>query len=150
MLLLLNTVCMTLSFSLLPQQVEWGWARSWEGAQKGQLTHTGQRDIPHCVASCRYLSKQPMLRDWLSIGLLVGKGEGLPLHQLVAFFFSPLPLLKCPYSTLAFAPSILPSILLLEGGSTQLCGRGYLLSGVNPPETSKNILPWNITRRLTL
>ena len=30
----------------------WGCTRSWEGAQMGQVTPTGQRDTPYHVASC--------------------------------------------------------------------------------------------------
>ena len=43
----------TFQFLVLPcQQGGWGYTRSWEGTQPGQLTQVGQRDIPYHMASC--------------------------------------------------------------------------------------------------
>ena len=40
------------------------------------------------VKNCRegFLGKQPLLREWLGIGLLVRGGEWLPLHHLFCFY----------------------------------------------------------------
>lgn len=56
-----------------------------DGTNLGQLTHIGQRDIPHQMMSwsainekkmCRScLPLQLLLRIWLSAGLLLGGGE---------------------------------------------------------------------------
>ena len=39
-----------LFFPLCPQQVSCEWARSYESAELGQLTQTGQRNIPHHIS----------------------------------------------------------------------------------------------------
>lgn len=38
--------------TLLPEQVGWGWARSWEGTQWGQLTQIGKHDILYHAMLC--------------------------------------------------------------------------------------------------
>jgi len=34
------------------QWIGWGYTRSWDGTQLGQLTQTGQRNIPYHMTSC--------------------------------------------------------------------------------------------------
>jgi len=61
------------------------WASSWEGTRPGQLTPTNLHNIPCHMTSCsvikpevgggRLLGRQPLLRNWLGICLLVGGGE---------------------------------------------------------------------------
>lgn len=72
-----------------------------EGTQLGQLTQTGQRNIPHhrtwrsarktirgrrrrIVGGC--LPSWPLLKDWLGIRLLVGDGKWFPLRHLFFLF----------------------------------------------------------------
>jgi len=43
----------TFQLVILPcQQGDWGCTGSWEGTQPGQLTPSGQRDIPYHIMSC--------------------------------------------------------------------------------------------------
>jgi len=41
-----------------PKQVGWEWSRGWEGTQLGQLTSSGQRDIPCHMTLCSAIKAQ--------------------------------------------------------------------------------------------
>lgn len=92
-----------------PKWVSWGWARNCDGTQQGPVTWNGQRDILYHKTSCSVikmgwrsvcLPRQPLLRHWVVIGLLVGGGETLHFHScfLPAPPSPPFPqLLNCLY-----------------------------------------------------
>lgn len=120
------------SFSpLCPPSVSdfrWGWAKSWERTLFGQVTQTGQSNIPYYTSSCSVtrtgvkeeaggdfcLPRWLLLWDWLDFGLLVGA-------PLVTAFPSPI---SHEFSLLLFLFS--PHFSLEDGGvggvSEQLYG----------------------------
>lgn len=82
-------------FPIPPPASRWQCARSWEGTQQEQLTQNDQKDIPchemsWSAVKCKgrgFWGKQPLLKNWLGLGLHLGGGKCLYITCFLFVFF---------------------------------------------------------------
>ena len=98
-----HTKSRTLQFLGPSQREGWRGTGNWEGTQPGQLTRTGQRDVPYYTVSCSVYKLGgvgqgywSLLRDWLAISQQVVSNCIVPhlgFFPLVIYYSLPLSLL---------------------------------------------------------